>query len=70
MKLTVDPEADALYLKLKEGKVAKTEELADGIIVDLDEAGAVLGIEVLWLSDRVAPETLASLHIELPLVKK
>ena len=70
MKLTVDPEADALYLTLKEGKVARTKELADGIIIDVDEAGALLGIEVLWLSDRVAPEMPANLNIELPLVKK
>ena len=69
MKLTVDTEADALYLTLKEGKAARTEELAVGIIIDVDEAGALLGIEVLWLSDRVAPETLV-INIELPLVKK
>ncbi|MDO8634661.1 MAG: DUF2283 domain-containing protein [Dehalococcoidia bacterium] len=70
MKLTIDPEADALYLTLKEGKVSRTEKLADGLIVDLNETGALLGIELLWLSDRVAPETLANLNIELPLVKK
>lgn len=67
MKLSIDPEADALYLKLKEGKVASTQEVADGIILDLDDAGKLLGMEVLWLSERVKPEALASLAIELPI---
>ncbi len=42
-----DPKANAIYIKIKEGKVEVSEPLSDDIIVDLDEKGDVLGIEVL-----------------------
>ena len=42
-----DPEVNALYIRLKDGKVKTSEPLADNIIVDLDENGDVLGIEIL-----------------------
>jgi len=42
-----DPEVNALYIRLKEGKVKTSEPLADNIIVDLDENNEILGIEIL-----------------------
>jgi len=55
MKLKVDQEADALYLTLSDVSAAKSDEIAPGIIVDYDEQGHVVGIELLYLSKR-APE--------------
>ncbi len=42
-----DPEVNAMFIRFKEGKVAESEPLAENIIVDLDEDGEVLGIEIL-----------------------
>jgi uncharacterized protein YuzE len=42
-----DVEADALYLQLRKGKVARTEELDDGTLVDVDAHGEPLGVEVI-----------------------
>jgi uncharacterized protein YuzE len=42
-----DPEVNALYIRLKDGKVKTSEPLADNIIVDLDENNEILGIEIL-----------------------
>ena len=42
-----DPEVNALYIRLKDGKVETSEPLADNIIVDLDENNEILGIEIL-----------------------
>ena len=42
-----DPKVNAMYIRLKEGKVSESEPLADNIVVDLDEKGEVVGIEVL-----------------------
>lgn len=43
--------ADGLFLKIRESAtaedVANTKDLADGIMVDVDEAGEILGITVL-----------------------
>ncbi len=47
-----DPQADALYIKIREGRVVDSEEIADGVIVDYDEEGNVVGIEVLEFSKR------------------
>ena len=55
MRLKIDREADALYLTLTEGPASRSEEVAPGIIVDYDEQGRLVGVEVLYLSQR-APE--------------
>ncbi|MBI3392267.1 MAG: DUF2283 domain-containing protein, partial [Nitrospirae bacterium] len=52
MKLKVDHEVDALYLSLGEAPAAESEEVAPGIIVDYDEKGRAVGIEMLHLSKR------------------
>jgi uncharacterized protein YuzE len=52
--MTYDPEADAVYMYLGRGKVARTEE-AGPFIYDLDDGGRVLGIEILAASKVLAP---------------
>jgi uncharacterized protein YuzE len=52
MKLKVDRQADALYLTLDDSKILESEEVAPGIIVDYNEAGEIVGIEMLYLSKR------------------
>jgi uncharacterized protein YuzE len=47
MSVEFDPKVNAMYIRLKEGKISKSEPLADNIVVDLDEKGEVVGIEVL-----------------------
>ena len=46
MRITYDPEVDALYIRFEESTVT-TKELGDGIAVDYDEEGRLAGIEVL-----------------------
>ena len=53
MKLKVDQEADALYLRLDDSKIAESEEVQPGVVLDFSEAGEVVGIEILRLSKRV-----------------
>jgi len=54
MKLKIDHEADALYLTLSDDNARESEEVAPGIIVDYDDAGRAVGIEMLNLSKRTA----------------
>jgi len=65
-----DKIADALYIRLRDGEVVESDEVAPGIIVDLDENDEILGIEVLWVSKRKldltkllreGPETLVAI---------
>jgi uncharacterized protein YuzE len=52
LKLKYDRASDALYIKLKEGRVADSEEITPGVIVDYDEHGEVIGIEILQFSKK------------------
>jgi uncharacterized protein YuzE len=48
-----DPEADAVYVRLAEGATARTLELDDLRMVDIDDRGTVLGVELLEVSGGV-----------------
>ena len=54
MKIEYDQEADALYVHVQEKpkKIARSREIEDGIILDLDTKKQLLGIEVLDVSKR------------------
>ena len=64
MKLKVDHEADALYLSLRDTPASESEELAPGIIVDFDENGQAVGIEMLHLSRRASEAEVQRLLFE------
>jgi len=64
MRLKVDKESDALYFRLDESVVVESEEVQPGVILDFNAEGAVVGIERLNLSRRVAPERLRVLQLE------
>jgi len=49
--LEFDDEANALYLKLRKGKVASSEPLAENVILDLDDKEKVIGLELLLPRD-------------------
>ena len=52
MKLHVDKEADALYLRLDDSKIIESEEVSPGVVLDFSEHHQVVGIEMLNLSKR------------------
>jgi len=64
MRLKVDKESDALYFRLDESAVVESEEVQPGVVLDFNAEGAVVGIEMLNLSRRVAPERLHVLQLE------
>jgi uncharacterized protein YuzE len=52
MRLHVDKEADALYLRLDDSKIIESEEVSPGVVLDFNERNQVVGIEMLNLSKR------------------
>ena len=46
MKLHYYPETDSLYIELKDTPGAETREVAEGLIVDLDADGNVIGFDI------------------------
>ena len=53
MKISYDAATDTLTMVLKSGPVAESDEEKAGVILDFDEAGDVVGIEILDASLRV-----------------
>jgi uncharacterized protein YuzE len=68
MKIEYDPEADALYIQIREAAPTDNIDIEEGVTVDADERGHIVGLEVLDASKRLSPSDLTSITIEkLPL---
>ena len=52
MKFEYDREVDALYIRIQEKNVARTEELEEGINLDIDEDGKIIGLEIIGAVER------------------
>ncbi len=64
MKITYDPEADALYIELREAQAADSMDIEEGVTVDLDSDGHIIGLEVLDASERLTRQELTNLSYE------
>jgi uncharacterized protein YuzE len=49
-------EADAMYIWLRKAKYDISEELAENVILDLDNNGRIIGIEVLGASKNLGKD--------------
>lgn len=52
MRLSYDPETDSLYIHLLERPSADSNEVAEGVVLDFDEAGGLVGIDVQHASQH------------------
>jgi uncharacterized protein YuzE len=52
MKIRYDHMADAMYIRLKEGKPAKTTEVFHDMFIDINADGELLGIEILFVTKQ------------------
>ena len=46
MKLSYDKATDSLYIHLSDAPGADAQEVADGVVLDFSEDGALVGIDV------------------------
>ncbi|MGH2558166.1 MAG: DUF2283 domain-containing protein [Thermomicrobiales bacterium] len=66
MKLHYYPETDSLYIDLNLRTSVDSREVADGVVVDLDDEGLIVGIDIDRASSRL---DLAAVETEaLPVV--
>lgn len=64
MRITYDKDADALYISLRDAAPADSIDLREGVTVDLDAEGQVIGLEILDASGLSGGDPLASIAFE------
>ncbi len=70
MKIEYDKEADALYVQFREAVVDDNIDIEEGVTVDLDSNGHLIGIEILDVSKKLSLKDLVNITVEnLPLEK-
>lgn len=58
MQLHYDPETRSLYIALQDGPGVDAKEIADGVVVDFDANGKVVGIDIDDASETLDLDTL------------
>jgi uncharacterized protein YuzE len=53
MKLTYYPETDSLYIDLSEQPSVDSQEISEGIVLDYDASGNLVGIDIDNASTKV-----------------
>lgn len=70
MKIEYSKDVDALYIRLRSAKVADSRDIEEGVTIDLDEKGHIVGIEILDASEKLEFSELVNISIEnLPIGK-
>ena len=64
MKITIDKQADAMYIELSDGEFAKNKKIDNETILDLDENGKIIGIELLNVSERMTKDFLSDIRVK------
>lgn len=59
MKVEYDVTTDSLYISLNEGVSTESEEVTDGVMLDFDDAGKVVGIDIQHASQRADIDKLS-----------
>ena len=58
MKLNYHPDTDSLYIDLSERVSVESREISEGVVLDYDAAGDLVGIDIDNASRRVDLKTL------------
>lgn len=65
MKFNYYPETDSLYIDLSEKQSVDSKEVAEGVVVDFDENGAIVGIDIDHASKIVNLERIESASLPI-----
>ncbi|QGP91667.1 hypothetical protein MGLY_10080 [Neomoorella glycerini] len=64
MKFRYDPDADAVYIRFNDSSIYETEEISQGVLLDIDEEGKLVGLEILNASKKLGKPPL-TVEVEL-----
>jgi len=71
MRVRYDEDADALYIRVHDGQYDESAENGQGVILDYDVDGNIIGIGILKAVAHFAPADLRTVNSEIgrPLAK-
>ena len=69
MKIEYYPETDSLYIDLSESNSANSVEVADGVVVDLDKNGNIVGIDIDHASKKLNLSQIETVSLPAKTVK-
>jgi len=61
MRISYDEKTDSLYIRLKETPYYESDEVKESVLLDYDDKGNLIGIEILDASEYLSGDELASL---------
>ena len=70
MKIVYDPERDILQISFNDRVIDETTQIARGLILDYDEDGQVIGLELRRASERVHNPCQAVFEVGLANLEK
>jgi uncharacterized protein YuzE len=65
MKFNYYPETDSLYIDLSEKTSVESKEVANGVVIDFDDKGAIVGIDIDHASKIVDLRRLESASLPI-----
>jgi uncharacterized protein YuzE len=65
MKLSYDVETDSLYIHLSDVPSVDSDEVVDGVVLDFDSNGTLVGIDVQHASEKTDMTSVALSHLPL-----
>ena len=69
MKMHYYPDTDSLYVEFKREPSVETREIADGLNVDLDAQGNVVGFDIDHAAERLELATLETQELPVRVYK-
>ena len=65
MRVRMDEAADALYIRLDEFAIRESEEVSPGVVLDFDDSGRVVGIEIIDVRQKLPGADLRRVQFEV-----
>ena len=65
MKLNYYQDTDSLYIDLSSLPSTDSKEIADGLVIDFDDHGHIVGIDIQHASQRIDLSSIESKHLPL-----
>ena len=65
MRIRYSEKSDAIYIRFREEDYFESDEIKEGVILDYDKNGNIIGIELLDASDYLKPEELSTIRFDI-----